>query len=162
MNKLEGIRFVLVAGDLTNFGLQFEFEEAHTDLSRLYAPCNVPAYFGGPLHSFPFKPIKAGSYSIDILTVGLYFNYTPGKQFFFSATSREEYPKNYYDYSSALRLGVFAGGRIHRKFDSGSFDKIGLYYELGTYDLAVHNYIFNVSKSSFKGCSALRLALNCF
>lgn len=129
----------------------------------------VPVEFGGPLSSFtlkemylPFRPVKMGNYQLDLFAIGLYLNYTLGKRFFFSPATRPQYESGYYDYSSALRGGFYAGGRINRKIDQGCFNKAGLYYELGTYDLALHNYIFNINKSSFRGLFSLALGVKLF
>lgn len=37
-NLIDGISFVVVAGDHTNFGLQYEYDEVHEELKRLYMP----------------------------------------------------------------------------------------------------------------------------
>lgn len=147
------------------FGYAFAKNKLETDLMYGY----VPIEFGGPLNSLtlketyiPFFPVKTGDYKFDLFTIGLYFNYTMGKQFFFSPTSKPQYEAGYYDYSSAFRVGIFAGGGIQRLIDNSCFEKIGLYYEVGTYDLALHNYIFNVNKSSFKGLFSLALGVKLY
>ena len=38
VNEMSDIRFVVVTGDLTNFGVQFEYDEVHRELSRLDIP----------------------------------------------------------------------------------------------------------------------------
>ena len=107
----------------------------------------------------PFRPMGTTRIKVDPFTIGIYFNYTLGKQFFLVASAKQQYPERYYDYSSALRTGLFVGGRIQRKTKCVGLDRIGFYYELGTYDLAVHNYIFNINKSGYRFNELFSLAL---
>jgi hypothetical protein len=134
-------------------GYIYADEKANLDLIYGY----VPKTYGGPLHTItvkntwiPFKSLKAGEkISVDLLTAGIPLSYTLGKQFFL-VTPRDQYPARYYDYSSALRIGIFAGGRVRYHFAGEScFKEAGLFYELGTYDLLLHNYIFNYGTIRF-------------
>ncbi|NEM99250.1 hypothetical protein [Pontibacter burrus] len=47
----------------------------------------------------------------------------------------DEYPKNYYWWSPKVRVLGFAGASVTKGVQSSLIDKIGLYGELGTYDL---------------------------
>ncbi len=135
------------------FGYRYSNDKAELDFIYGY----VPKTFGGPLHSatlkntwIPFRSIEAGKgFTFDWFTVGIPVTYTFGDQFFFLAP-KDQYPARYYDYSSALRLGLFVGGRADYKIpNAGYFNSVGVYYELGTYDLLLHNYIFNFGTTRF-------------
>ena len=85
----------------------------------------------------------------DLLTLGISLSYTFGEDYFFLAP-KEQYPKHYYDYSSAMRIGIFAGGRVKKLLPANkSIKEIALYYEFGTYDLMIHNYYYNVGTVPF-------------
>ena len=127
----------------------------------------VPKNAGGVLHSLtlkntwiPFKKICVGKNTeLDPLTLGIPLSYTFGKQFFFIAP-QDQYPKRYYDYSSALRVGVFAGGKVRQKLSPSYLIKeASLYYELGTYDLLIHNYIIYKDNMRFGDIFSLGLGL---
>ncbi len=137
----------------SGFGYSYSKDKAELDLIYGY----VPKTFGGPLHSvtlkntwIPFRPIDPGKgFSFDWFTVGIPVTYTFGSQFFFLAP-KDQYPARYYDYSSALRLGLFVGGRANYEIqNNGYFNSVGMFYEFGTYDLLLHNYIFNIGTTRF-------------
>jgi len=127
----------------------------------------VPKSVGGILHSLtikntgmPFKSIQLGEQTkLDPLTLGIPVSYTFGKQFFF-VPPKDQYPSRYYDYSSALRIGFFAGGKITQEFGPHYLIReAGLYYELGTYDLLIHNYIFNKDNLRFGDLFSLGIGM---
>jgi len=145
-------------------GIGYSIFKDKIELDFMYG--YVPVEFGGPLNSItfkstwiPWKPVILGDYAIDIFTIGGYLNYTLGDKYFFIASTMDRYPSRYYDYSSALRVGGFVGGRVHLNLNASTIKRIAFYYEAGTYDLALHNYIFNISKSGFTGLFSLAFGL---
>ncbi len=146
-------------------GVGYQYMKRKIDLDLMYG--YVPEIYGGHLHSFtikntytPFKSLELNeNIKIDPFTIGLPLSYTFGKKYFF-LPPKDQYPKRYYDYSSALRIGIFGGGRV--KYDFGN-DKViknaAFYYELGTYDLMIHNYIFNIGEAKFGDLFSLGLGV---
>lgn len=100
----------------------------------------VPSKFAdSSIHSMSIK----GQYSsfkrgytngthVDFLNVGLMFNYTFGEKYFTSLPGY--YDSGYYYFPTALNIGVFAGSEIR-------WDKWGLYYELGTTEKRIINFV---------------------
>ncbi len=146
-------------------GVGYQYMNDKIDLDLMYG--YVPEIYGGHLHTFtikntctPFKSLELNeNIKFDPFTIGFPLSYTFGKKYFF-LPPKDQYPKRYYDYSSALRIGIFGGGRV--KYDFGS-DKViknaAFYYELGTYDLMIHNYIFNIGEAKFADLFSLGLGV---
>lgn len=148
-----------------SIGAGYQYLNRKVDLDVLYG--FVPKVYGGNMHILtikntytPFRNLQLGNnVKLDPFTIGIPISYTFGKKYFFLAP-RDQYPKRYYDYSSALRIGIFGGGRI--KYDFGNDNLVkeaAFYYELGTYDLMVHNYIFNIGESRFQDLFSLGLGI---
>ena len=96
----------------------------------------------GKLTWFPVKPINGKSLQVKPLAAGLLVNYTFGKQYF--GFTPKNYPYGYYGFPTAFHAGAFVGGQISKKIsDKRSVKRIGLYYELGTYDAEVFSYLVN-------------------
>jgi len=135
-------------------GPGYMYAKQKIDLDIMYG--FVPENLGGELHSLTikntWKPLKSKefySWKADLLTIGIPISWTFGKEFFFLAP-KDQYPSHYYDYSSAVRVGIFAGGRITKKLSANnSIKAIALYYEFGTYDLMIHNYYYNIGTTAF-------------
>lgn len=155
------------AGNIGFFsaGAGYQYMKDKIDLDLIYG--YVPEIYGGHLHTFtikntwtPFKSIKIDAKTeADLFTIGIPLSYTFGKNYFF-LPPKDQYPKRYYDYSSALRIGIFGGGRIKYAFGSDKLiTESAFYYELGTYDLMVHNYIFNIGKMKFTDLFSLGLGM---
>ncbi|GGF03241.1 hypothetical protein [Hymenobacter cavernae] len=76
-------------------------------------------------------------WQVQPLTLGLLTNYTPSAML--NRSRDDKYPyKNYYWWSSTVRLGVFLGGRVGRELpvsQDGRARMVSAYYELGTNDL---------------------------
>jgi hypothetical protein len=144
------------------FGYSFtKQKKLETDLYYGY----VPERYGN-LHSitlkntwFILKPLTVKEKTkFYLLSFGIPINYSIGKEYFLIAANK--YPKRYYDYSSALRFNFFLGGKItHAMKETSKLKELGVYYELGTYDLAVHNHIFNVSTLKFRNLFNLGLGV---
>ena len=77
---------------------------------------------------FAILPVQVG------LGLSYYFN---GK---YPLTWDEKYPKGYYWWSPKVRLLGFAGASVTRNIRNSDVKKIGLYSELGTYDLIVTSW----------------------
>ena len=108
----------------------------------------VPEKLGGvDLHiitgKFTWLPIRTKKWKqlhIRPLTTGLAISYTPGNQYFLF--DPENYPYNYYKYPTALTLGLFIGGQVQRPIGKRS-KSIGMYYELGSNERALSNFVLN-------------------
>lgn len=141
-------------------GYKYGSEKWESDLYYGY----VPGRFGGPLHSvtikttwFPFRPWEREGWKVDWISFGIPLNYTFGDEYFLFPP--DKYPKGYYDHSTALRAGIFMGGRMSRLPGNQKVKGLGLYYEAGTYDLLLHNYIFNTGTLKFHEIFNLGLGL---
>lgn len=77
-----------------------------------------------------------------VFTLGI--NTVFNSEFWF--TENERYPGDYYRFSSKLRAQIGIGGRVNLHFTNYKrklTDRISLYYDLSTYDLAVISYVPN-------------------
>jgi hypothetical protein len=82
------------------------------------------------------------------LTAGLYFCYTPGKEF--SSDLPSWYPDGYYWWSEAVRVNIFIGGNIAGVTNKlGRPRKISAYYEIGTNEIKLVSYVQNGQTLSF-------------
>jgi hypothetical protein len=127
-------------------GYKTKKDKLHGDLYYGYTPKSV-----GGLHIhaltakgtwFPFKNIELKTIQIRPFTAGLLVNYTFGKQYF--GFTPENYPFDYYDFPTAFHVGGFIGGQVNKEIrNPWGIKRIGLYYELGTYDVEVLSYARN-------------------
>ncbi|ANE52040.1 hypothetical protein [Flavisolibacter tropicus] len=110
----------------------------------------TPASVGGlDIHAltvkgtwFPLKPINRKTWQLRPLSTGLQVNYTFGKQYF--GFTPDNYPYDYYKFPTALHAGAFIGGQVNKQVSSRrGIKRIGLYYELGTYDVELASYVRN-------------------
>src|SRR5690606_37596654 len=100
-------------------------------------------YAEKPIHSFTLKgkysPINR-TYNHDIqvnwLNAGLWTNYSFGSKYFLKLP--DYYDKGYYYFPTQLNIGAFVGSEIR-------YQKWGLYYEVGTTEKHVINYVKNMS-----------------
>ena len=88
----------------------------------------------------PVRSKKWKQFQIRPLTTGLAFSYTPGDQYFLF--DPDNYPYSYYKYPTALTISMFVGGQVQRAVGKHS-KAIGLYYELGTNERALSNFVLN-------------------
>jgi hypothetical protein len=145
-------------------GFGYQYARDKMELQLLYG--YVPEKYGGQLHIvtaksvyIPFTKLPlCKNTTADLLTLAIPVSYTFGDEYFVVAP-REQYPKRYYDYSSAIRIGLCLGGRINYAIPNSCLKEIGAYYELGTYDLLIHNYIFNVSQTPLSRIFSLGLGV---
>lgn len=127
-------------------GYQVFRQRAHVDIIFGY----VPANFGGaPLETITLKFTAAPWHwraqkrlSITPLTTGVYFCYTPGRQF--SSDLPSWYPSGYYWWSEAIRANLIIGGSLNLSLPRGEhFRRVDLYYELGTNEIKLASYVQN-------------------
>lgn len=80
-------------------------------------------------HGFAIIPVQVG------LGLSYYFS---GK---YPLTWDERFPEGYYWWSPKVRVLGFAGASVTRDIRNSNVKKIGLYSELGTYDLIVTSWV---------------------
>ncbi|MBB6612583.1 hypothetical protein H7F15_16180 [Pontibacter sp. Tf4] len=95
----------------------------------------------------PWKIKRRKQITVIPIQAGLGFSYYFDDKYPLSWP--DNYPKSYYWWSPKVRVLGFAGASVTRDIRNSSIDKIGLYGELGTYDL--------IATSWFKEREALRL-----
>lgn len=99
-----------------------------------------------------------GIISITPLVTSFSVNTVFNNEFWF--TESERYPGDYYRFSSKLRAQIGIGSRINLHFTNykrKDTDRLSLYYEISTYDLALISYFPN--HSSFKLSDILALGI---
>jgi hypothetical protein len=90
----------------------------------------------------PLKIVINPDVTLYPLTSGVYFCYTPGKEF--SSDLPSWYPDGYYWWSEAIRANIFIGGRVKiatGRLKAGSY--LTPYYEVGTNEIKLVSYIQN-------------------
>lgn len=86
--------------------------------------------------------------TITPLTAGVYFCYTPGREFSHDLPSW--YPDGYYWWSEAVRANIFIGGNITGMTSKlGRPRKISGYYEIGTNEIKLVSYVQNHDTINF-------------
>ncbi|MEN7548307.1 hypothetical protein AAG747_10340 [Rapidithrix thailandica] len=83
------------------------------------------------------KPLQ-----IEPLAVGLSIFQAWGTRFN-RLNDRNLYSKGYYWWTSNRRFAPFIGQRIQRTYKNSSIKSIGVYYEIGTYDLYIYSWLPN-------------------
>lgn len=121
-------------------------DKLHGDLYYGYTPASIGGVSIHALTSklswFPVKVITHKSIQVKPLSAGLLVNYTFGKQYF--GFTPENYPFGYYGFPTAFHIGAFIGGQVNKKISNKrNVKRIGLYYELGTYDVELFSYLGN-------------------
>jgi hypothetical protein len=136
------------AGGIGFLSLSTGYENRRKNLQADLYYGYVPERLGGvDIHIITGKltwlPIRTKQWKqlhIRPLTTGLAISYTPGEQYFFVRPRELSY--NYYKYPTALTLGVFIGGQV--QLPVGKHSKaIGMYYELGSNERALSNFVLN-------------------
>lgn len=137
-------------------------DKLHTDLYYGY----VPRSLGGiAIHSLtgkvtwsPVKQVNRGYTSIRPLTAGMLLNYTFGKQYF--GFKPENYPYDYYGHPTNMHLAAFLGGAADYSLNKKSrIRKIGIYYEVITYDVELLSYLNNRNALNLTDIFSLSLGL---
>ena len=92
----------------------------------------------------PFAVSVNDRWQIKPVSVGALINYTPSRMLSRSRDGKYPY-KNYYWWSSTVRLGAFVGGRVGHAFENrqGRTRIASMYYELGTNDLYFVSFLTN-------------------
>jgi len=129
-----------------SLGAGYENKKENIQADILYG--YVPASVGGiEIHTvtgkftwLPMKVVNWKTVQLRPLSAGLLFSYTAGDQYFLF--NPENYPLSYYQYPTALTIGFFLGGQV-QKILKNNIQLIGFYYELGTNEKAISNYILN-------------------
>lgn len=85
----------------------------------------------------PFRPVSVGIFAWRPLRTGLQVSYTFGDNFF-ATQPEDKYPKEYYQFSTAIHYAYFLGGEIDFT-GIRALERFGIYYEaaaLGEYIVA--------------------------
>ncbi|HEX8349126.1 MAG TPA: hypothetical protein VF598_04125 [Hymenobacter sp.] len=132
---------------------------AHQKLEPEVLVGYVPLSIGGrPMAIFTFKttytpysPNLGTNLQVSPVSLGAFVNYTTGEQFFLTNNSAGRYPKGYYWWSSAIRVGALVGARVTHEASrlglNGLPRRTTLYGELSTNDLYLVSKVTNKSVS---------------
>lgn len=141
-------------------GIAYAKDKMETDLYFGYVPKSV----GGD-HLFmltlknTYSPFTIKPRNRDLVihpfSIGGFFNYSFGSEF--STSWPDHYPKGYYWWDSAIRLGFFLGGKVTKPVLGLPFRSLSAYYELGSNDLYFISYVQNFRY--FKPYEILNLAI---
>jgi hypothetical protein len=93
----------------------------------------------------PWKIERRRAFEVIPLQIGLGLSYYFNDKY--PLTWDDKYPKNYYWWSPKIRLLGFAGAAVTKDLQNSSVKKIGLYSELGTYDLVATSWFKDESLS---------------
>lgn len=108
----------------------------------------VPSsYAEDPIHSLTLKGKYVSlnrdymqSLKVNWLQLGLWFNYSFGDQYFLGLP--HYYDPGYYYFPTALNIGLTLGSEVR-------YQKWGLYYEVGTTEKRMINYVKNSGSINF-------------
>lgn len=103
---------------------------------------------------FTIRP-KSNDLVIYPFSIGGFFKYSFGSEF--TTSWPDHYPKGYYWWDSAIRLGFFIGGKVTKPVSGLPFRSLSAYYELGSNDLYFISYVQNFRY--FKPYEILNLAI---
>ncbi|HEU4469543.1 MAG TPA: hypothetical protein VFR58_00545 [Flavisolibacter sp.] len=129
-------------------GAGYSSRDGKVDADLFYG--YVPKSIGGiTIHTLtakltysPIKPLQYGHFKVKPFSTGALVNYSFGKQYF--GFRPDNYPYDFYKFPTSLYLGAFVGGELFRQTEkSKPFSRIGLYYELVTFDRLLLSYINN-------------------
>lgn len=99
----------------------------------------------------PYSPRLQNNWQVSPVSVGAFVNYTTGDQFFLTNKSAGRYPKGYYWWSPAVRIGALVGARVTHEASGADLNgwprRTTLYGELSTNDLHLVSKITNKSLS---------------
>ncbi|WP_157593656.1 hypothetical protein [Pontibacter actiniarum] len=137
------------AGDIglvaVGFGREHLQEKLETDLFLGYLPASVGGeqILTAALKAtyIPFQDIPLAMLDWQPFRTGLQLGYTFGDDYF-GIEPRDQYPKGYYGFSTALHLYYFMGGELDLARVEG-LEKLGLYYEVGTIGKYLISYLQN-------------------
>lgn len=89
----------------------------------------------------PFREIPIQKICFNPLSTGLQLGYTFGDEYF-AFEPRNQYPKSYYGFSTALHLYYFVGGRVSYLINE-KIPEMEFYYEVGSNVEYIISYIQN-------------------
>lgn len=129
-----------------SIGLGYESKKKKFQGDFMYG--YVPESVGGiDIHSvtskltwLPVRILHGKKVTINPITAGILVNYAFGKQYFLF--SPDKYPYNYYNFPTAMHVGIFVGGSMAVK-------QFGIYYELGSTDKELLSYVGNSKALAF-------------
>ena len=128
---------------LVGFVPKYETEHVKFTLTlrQTYTPFQIPVF-----EKLNYHPLRAG----------LYVSTTSGRQFWVNAP--DQYPSNYYTFSTKVRFNVFLGQDFDYTFNSSSsyFDRVKFYYDFHTSDF---NLIARIQNHYFKNLRYISLAV---
>lgn len=108
----------------------------------------VPPFAGGTLTGvagkvsiWPMELELDDQFFVRPLELGAVVHYTFGESYFIRQPDR--YPASYYDYSTAVRVGLLAGASVGIARDLWIVDRSELYLEVGTTDLELYLHLRN-------------------
>lgn len=150
VNKITPDNIVLqFAGNIGMFstGIRYTSPNKHWKGTLLYGI--VPAqYADDPIHSMTLKGQYSTfhrSYSPDVsvewLNVGLWYNYSFGDKYF--SKLPHYYDSGYYYFPTSTNVGLTLGSELKYK-------KWGVYYDFGTTDKRVINYVKSIKSIYFR------------
>ena len=142
-------------------GYTFWNEKGQTDVLVGYLPKSIGGVriisLTAKAAYYPWD-IKVGKrYEIEPIYGGVYLSYSFGSQYYTSLP--EYYPRGYYWWPTALRAGLFLGGRVNKDISFGPINRLGIYYEFGTYDLKFISVMSNLDYFSITDAFDLALGL---
>lgn len=127
----------------------FQNREGSLDLMWGY----IPKSKGGSQHiiaaKFAYRPIRIkvkDITTINLFNPGVFFSYHPGDKYYITL-NREQYPKGYYWWSSAIRTHISLGTEFKfntsRNSSTSRIKYLTIYSEINTNDLYLASYFPN-------------------
>lgn len=166
VNSLSGVDFVIVAGDVTEFGSLKEMQWLIRELNKLTIPYGAvignhdltmrgrdvfKRMYGELNYSFTYGGVKFICHDTNTFNPGFFLSYTFHEDLAFKFHS-SEYPRGYYYWSPALRPHLSISNEVElsmpKIWDNIGIHKIGIYSEFNTNDFYIVNYFQNASSLS--------------
>lgn len=126
-------------------GYSFARGRIETDILLGYLPKSIggASIWTAALRSnwVPFQLRAGNSLKVIPFTTGLMVSHTFGPNYF--VLLPDNYPKNYYTFSTAVHLYYQLGSRIQFPLGKKSNQEMALYYELNSSAEAIYSYIQN-------------------
>ena len=136
------------AGNIGMFSIGARYESPNQKWQGSLHYGHVPASFADKaIHSttikvnyIPIRKVITNDVNVDWLKIGLWSNYAYGKQYFRKLPAY--YDSGYYYFPTAVNIGLTFGSEIKR-------NKWGFYYEVGTTEKTVINFVKSPHASDF-------------
>lgn len=115
----------------------------------------VPPFQGGEtiyvgtlkVTGWPLELNLGEDWHLRPISVGGVMSLTFGDEYWIFVPDR--YPDDYYEFSTAVRFGVFVGGSFGRKFPDATVRNVDLYWEFGVTDLELWLFLENPHQLTF-------------